>query len=135
MRIFIRNTFLLIAMLIGGVEAMAIEEAKYTVILKEDNFEIRDYAPYVLAETVVEGDLENAGNEAFSSLFDYISGNNQSQEKDVMTAPFSQEAAGEKIDMTAPVGQQHRDKKWNKIGQPPFSSVFFVDDLQWFAVK
>jgi len=112
MRTFIRNTFLLTVMLIGGVEAMAIEEAKYTVVLKEDNFEIRDYEPYVLAETVVEGDLENAGNEAFSSLFDYISGNNQSQEKVAMTAPVSQEAAGEKIDMTAPVGQQRRDKKW-----------------------
>ena len=111
MKAFIRN-ILFTAMLLGGVDAMAIEEAKYTVVLKENDFEIRDYAPHVLAETIVEGDLEGAGNEAFRSLFDYISGNNQRQDKLAMTAPVSQEVAGEKIDMTAPVGQQRLEKKW-----------------------
>jgi len=91
---------------------MAIEEAKYTVVTKEDNFEIRDYAPHVVAETVVEGDLEGAGNEAFSSLFQYIAGNNQRQDKVAMTAPVSQEPGGQKIDMTTPVGQQRLEEKW-----------------------
>ena len=91
---------------------MAIEEAKYTVVTREDNFEIRDYAPHVVAETVVEGDLEGAGNEAFSSLFQYIAGNNQRQDKVAMTAPVSQEPGGQKIDMTTPVGQQRLEEKW-----------------------
>ena len=52
--------------------AINIEEAKYQVVSKDNNFEIRDYAPHVVAETVVEGSLEDAGNKAFSRLFDYI---------------------------------------------------------------
>jgi effector-binding domain-containing protein len=91
---------------------MAIEEAKYTVVEKRDNFEIRDYAPHILAITLVDGDLEKAGNQAFAYLFDYISGNNQAQGKIAMTTPVSQEAVGRKIDMTAPVGQQRSDGKW-----------------------
>ena len=92
--------------------AMAIEEAEYTVVEQEENLEIREYAPHILAVTHVEGDMESAGNEAFGYLFDYISGNNQGQKKIEMTAPVSQEAAGEKIEMTAPVGQQRTGEKW-----------------------
>ena len=112
MREFLCAVFVLTAMFVGGVDVMAIEEAKYTVVTREDNFEIRDYAPHVVAETVVEGDLEGAGNEAFSSLFQYIAGNNQRQDKVAMTAPVSQEPGGQKIDMTTPVGQQRLEEKW-----------------------
>jgi len=92
--------------------AMAIEEAKYSVVVKDDNIEVREYSPYVLAETLVEGDLEEAGNKAFNKLFQYISGNNKSRDKLAMTAPVSQESAGEKIDMTAPVGQKKQGEQW-----------------------
>jgi effector-binding domain-containing protein len=94
------------------MDAMAIEEAAYKVLKKDNHFEIRDYAPHILAETVVEGDLEEAGNKAFSRLFRYISGENRSRQKVAMTAPVSQEATGEKITMTAPVGQQRVQEKW-----------------------
>lgn len=96
----------------GVMDAMAIEEASYTVVDKENDFEIRDYAPYVLAETVVEGDLEEAGDKAFNRLFRYISGANRSREKIAMTAPVSQQPKGEKIKMTAPVGQQRVQEGW-----------------------
>ncbi|MBN2438289.1 MAG: heme-binding protein [Deltaproteobacteria bacterium] len=91
---------------------MAIEEAAYNVLKKDNNFEIRDYTPHILAETVVEGDLEEAGNRAFNRLFRYISGENRSREKVTMTAPVSQKPMGEKIQMTAPVGQQRVQEKW-----------------------
>jgi effector-binding domain-containing protein len=91
---------------------MAIEEATYTVLEKDDIFEIRDYAPHILAETVVEGSLEDAGSKAFNRLFSYISGNNRSRDKVAMTAPVSQEPMGETISMTAPVGQQPARGKW-----------------------
>jgi len=35
---------------------------KYTVLEKEDGFEIRQYDPQIVAETFVEGDLEEVGN-------------------------------------------------------------------------
>lgn len=91
---------------------MAIEEAEYTVVLKEQNFELRRYAPHILAETVVDGDFDSAGSKAFSRLFKYISGNNKFRAKIKMTSPVGQEAASEKIDMTSPVGQQRENGQW-----------------------
>ena len=91
-----------IVIIIGVIDTMAIEEAKYKVLEKDNRFEIRDYAPHILAETIVEGDLEEAGNKAFNRLFRYISGDNRSRTKVAMTAPVSQQPMGEKIKMTAP---------------------------------
>jgi len=98
--------------ILGAMDAMAIEEASYNVLKKDNHFEIRDYAPHILAETIVEGDLEEAGNKAFNRLFRYISGDNRSRDKVAMTAPVSQEPMGNKIKMTAPVGQQRAQGKW-----------------------
>jgi hypothetical protein len=94
------------------MDAMAIEEATYTVVEKDNKFEIRDYTPYILAETIVEGDLKDAGNKAFRILFRYISGDNRSRKKVAMTAPVSQRPQGEKIEMTAPVGQRPVQGNW-----------------------
>jgi len=98
--------------LTGVVTAMATEEAPYTVIKTNDIFELREYAPQVLAEIIVDGDLEGAGNKAFRPLFRYISGDNKSRDKIAMTAPVAQEQNGEKISMTAPVSQQSIQGKW-----------------------
>jgi hypothetical protein len=98
--------------IIGAIDAMAIEEATYDVVKRDNIFEIRDYAPHILAETVVEGDLDQAGSKAFRKLFRYISGDNLSRDKLAMTAPVSQEPKGEKIEMTAPVGQQRVQERW-----------------------
>lgn len=92
--------------------AMATEEAKYTLVKKDNGFEIRDYASLVVAETIVEGELEDAGSAAFNRLFRYISGNNRPQEKIAMTAPVSQQRAGQKIAMTAPVAQEPLGDRW-----------------------
>ena len=105
-------TAILLLLLTGATTAMATEEAPYTVIKTDDIFELREYAPQVLAEIIVDGDLEGAGNKAFRPLFRYISGDNKSRGKIAMTAPVSQEQKGEKISMTAPVSQQSVQGKW-----------------------
>jgi len=97
---------------LGSTEVMAIEEARYEVISKDGKFEIRDYASHVLAETVVEGNLEDAGSKAFNRLFQYISGNNKTRDKVAMTAPVSQQPTSEKIAMTAPVAQRRAGENW-----------------------
>jgi hypothetical protein len=102
---------LVVSILAGGC-SVTIEEAKYRVVSKDGNCEIREYAPYVIAETVVEGTLEGAGNKAFNRLFGYISGKNRSRGKIAMTSPVSQEATSEKIAMTSPVGQQSVEGGW-----------------------
>jgi len=98
--------------ILGRTSAMAVDEASYTVVERDGRFEIRDYAPQILAEVVTDGSLENAGNEAFGTLFRYISGRNRAKAKVAMTAPVGQEAAQEKIPMTAPVGQQATGSQW-----------------------
>jgi hypothetical protein len=88
---------------------MAIEEPSFRVLERDGAFELREYAPHLLAETRVESDFESAGNVAFQRLFRYISGDNTAQQKIAMTAPVTQTSAaasGEKIAMTAPVSQQ-----------------------------
>ncbi len=86
---------------------MAIEEPSYVVKKKADQYEIRDYSGYCVAETLVQANFENSGNQAFRILADYIFGNNRSKVKIAMTAPVtqSQSAKAEKIAMTAPVSQ------------------------------
>ena len=53
---------LCVSSLMVNKSAIAIEKAKYTVLEKEDGFEIRKYDPQIVAETFVEGDLKKAGN-------------------------------------------------------------------------
>jgi hypothetical protein len=91
--------------------AVAIEEPKYKVMIKEGSFEIRRYEPYLLTETVVEGDFSEVGNEGFRRLFKFISGENRSKQSIPMTAPVSQEVS-KKIEMTAPVQQQKEEGNW-----------------------
>jgi len=105
-------TAILLILLTGAITAMATEEAPYTVLKSDDIFELREYPPQILAEIIVDGDLEGAGNKAFRPLFRYISGGNKSRSTIAMSAPVSQEQQGEKISMTAPVSQQRAQGKW-----------------------
>ncbi len=97
-------TFAAIAAVLASPYAMAIEEPSYKILQQDGSFELREYAPYIVAETRVEASFEEAGSIAFQRLFRYISGNNIAQQKIAMTAPVTQ-SAGEKISMTAPVVQ------------------------------
>lgn len=92
--------------------AMAVEEAKYTVIRSDGDMELRDYEPSIVAETRVEGDFEDASGEAFRTLFRYIDGQNEARDKIAMTAPVSQKQGAQKIAMTAPVSQEAGADGW-----------------------
>jgi hypothetical protein len=111
----------LISFIIFGLAALcfintaeAIEEPKYKVLVKEENFEIRQYEAYLVAETIVEGDFSEVSNEGFRRLFKFISGENRLKQSIPMTAPVSQEAS-KKIEMMAPVQQQKEEGMW-RIG-------------------
>ncbi len=92
--------------------AEAIEEAKYGVLIKEKDFELRQYKAQILAETTVEGDFSEVGNEGFRRLFRFISGENRRRQPIAMTAPVDQKESSEKVEMTAPVNQQKDAGVW-----------------------
>jgi len=83
----------------------AIEEPSYEVVQQLDGAEVRQYAPYVVAQVLVSGPADKAGSEAFPILAGYIFGKNKGARKLAMTAPVTQAAVPEKLEMTAPVTQ------------------------------
>jgi hypothetical protein len=100
-----------------GTATMAIEEPRFTVVETAERIELREYAPMIVAETVVDGDLSTASSRGFRAIAGYIFGNNRPRdgsragERISMTAPVgatpdvaADAGAGERIAMTAPVG-------------------------------
>lgn len=85
--------------------SQAIEEPDFEVIRTFDKVEIRQYAPYVVAEVVLQTSADDAGNQAFPILAGYIFGKNKGEKKFAMTAPVTQTATPVRLDMTAPVTQ------------------------------
>lgn len=96
---------LLLALSVLPLGSHAIEEPDYEVTRQIGDVELRRYAPYVVAEVVVDGAADEAGNRAFPILAGYIFGKNKGEKKYAMTAPVTQTAEPVKMDMTAPVTQ------------------------------
>lgn len=92
-------------LLMSACATEPVEEPSFTTRLAARDFEVRDYAPTIVAEITVQGDPWSARFEGFGPLADYIFANDRSGEKIAMTAPVTQ-APREKIAMTAPVTQQ-----------------------------
>ena len=107
--------------------AMASDEPPHTVIWENDDIQIREYAPMILATVSVTGDMRRAGNAGFRPLADYIFGNNQSRDGNEnteipMTSPVTQ-TRSTKIAMTTPVTQSATGSEtWD---------VSFVMPSQW----
>jgi len=117
----------LVLLALGGIDAVATEEVKYQVLESSGDFELRQYESSLGAETTVEGDFHEVGNEGFRRLFDYISGKNRKKQSIPMTAPVSQEASSEKIPMTAPVNQEKVGGAWRITFLMP--SAFTMETL------
>lgn len=94
--------------LIGSyISINGLEEPRFSLILEEKWYEIRQYAPYIVAEVEVKGTYNEAINDGFRHLAAYIFWGNTTKESIEMTAPVI-EKKSEKIRMTSPV----IDIKW-----------------------
>jgi SOUL heme-binding protein len=116
--------------LLGGLTAMAIaitglvasqtfagddiETPRYEVVSTHDAFEVRRYAPRLVAEVEVTGSPREATSAGFRVLADYIFGNNTARGSIAMTAPVDRRATSEPIAMTAPVDRRKvgEDERW-----------------------
>ena len=105
------RSFLTLLLAASPLLSHAIEEPGYEVTQKVGAVELRRYAPYVVAEVVLNSTAEAAGNQAFPILAGYIFGKNKGAQKFAMTAPVTQQSASSaaepmRMAMTAPVTQQ-----------------------------
>lgn len=101
---FLRAAFLLLiwllVLLLPFKFAMATETPRYTVISTEGDIEIRRYEPRIVAEVLVDGDLDDASGKGFRLLADFIFGKNQISSDQPVSVSADTSA---KIAMTAPV--------------------------------
>ena len=89
---------------------MATPEPSYTLLEQLDGFELRTYAPKVIAQTEVTGDYDAASRKGFKILANYIFGNN-SVSDEVSTMDDAKDAKNSaKISMTAPVIMKPSDQ-------------------------
>jgi hypothetical protein len=103
---------------------MATEEPKFSIIEESEPFELRAYAPQLIAEVKVEGDLDTASSQGFRLIAAFIFGQNQVSEKISMTAPVAIETAQRtKIAMTVPVGIEASKESATGVNQWLFSFV------------
>jgi hypothetical protein len=110
---FLQRIIFASILLAVGNAVMATEEPAYTVVKAYDTFEVREYAPYAVAQTTVAGDADEAANQGFRILAGYIFGKNKGERKIEMTAPVTQAVSEPvKIAMTAPVTQSPASSGW-----------------------
>lgn len=100
------------ALLTSGCNMGQYEEPRYTQAQPEtDGIEIRNYESRIVAQVRVSGEREEAINQGFRLIADYIFGNNTPKASISMTTPVIQQAAsGKEIAMTTPVIQQGAGK-------------------------
>jgi len=91
--------------LAGYLPTMGIETPKYKLVNKANGYEVRTYAPHIIAEVEVSGSYGDTLNQGFRKVSDYIFGNNTAKGAIATAAPVLHEKqpASEKIAMTAPV--------------------------------
>ena len=117
---------ILIVGVLAGPVMSDVEKPDYKVIQSEQNIEIRQYEPMIIAEVEVDGKREDAIGDGFRLLADYIFGNNTVQQVISMTAPVQQKE-NQNIAMTAPVQQQSMGKSWRMSFVMP--SKYSMDSL------
>ena len=96
-------------------QLMATEEPDFTLIYKEKSFEIREYAPRIIAQVKINGNFDEASSTGFRGLADFIFGNNSinnESKKISMTAPVIAEPTSKQIPMTAPVLAEEKNNQW-----------------------
>ena len=85
------SVILISGIVFSGFMMSRVEQAKYTIEQSDGNFEVRDYAPALVAEVDVRNERGQALSEGFRSIADYIFGNNLTNQKVAMTAPVTQQ--------------------------------------------
>lgn len=90
-----------------------IEQPAYQVLSKAGGYEIRRYEPYIVAQTTVSGDYNDAMSNGFREIAGYIFGGNSANKEISMTSPVleNEQDTSKTIAMTAPVLETGTDNQ------------------------
>ena len=106
---------------------MAIEEANYEVVEKNSIYEIRKYSDRLAVETITDNQ-----NSSFRKLFNYISGNNKTNEEIKMTTPVTRIEKEGRMTMQFYLPQKFNQ---NNVPDPKRSDVEIINiEGGYFAV-
>lgn len=114
-KIFVAILLIVVVLVFGaamiGPIMSNVEVPAYKILKKEQNIEIRQYPPLIIAEVKTAGSRQDAIGDGFRILADFIFGNNEGEKQLSMNGPITQQQ-GIKIAMTAPVQQEKTDTEW-----------------------
>lgn len=114
-KIFVAILVLIVVLVFGaamiGPIMSNVEVPAYKILKKEQNIEIRQYPPLIIAEVKTAGSRQASISDGFRILADFIFGNNEGEKQLSMNGPITQQE-GIKIAMTAPVQQEKTDAEW-----------------------
>lgn len=119
-----------VAMLVFVFVVQNVEQPSYASVLRDGDYEIRDYPALVVAEVKRGGEREQGLREGFGPLARYIFARERGGQQIAMTAPVEQQVLtpDEKIAMTAPVTQSRSgDGQW--VVRFIMPSEFKLEDL------
>ena len=129
-KIFVAILVLIVVLVFGaamiGPIMSNVEVPAYKILKKEQNIEIRQYPPLIIAEVKTAGSRQASISDGFRILADFIFGNNEGEKQLSMNGPITQQE-GIKIAMTAPVQQEKTDAEWATSFIMP--SKFSIDTI------
>ena len=102
--VYLLSSFLISSCSLLGIQSE--ESPIYKVLIKDGDFEIREYESYIVAKTTVKGTYKENSGKAFRILAGYIFGKNRSDQDIAMTSPVKVQTKAEKIPMTSPLKAQ-----------------------------
>ena len=108
-------------------KSMAYEESNYEIVKKNDVYEIRKYPDRLAVETI-----EHNQNSGFRKLFNYITGNNKTNEEIKMTVPVTRIEKNGNMTM-----QFYLPSKYNQDSAPePLSNEVKIVNIEggYYAV-
>ncbi|MGJ5130348.1 SOUL family heme-binding protein [Bradyrhizobium oligotrophicum] len=109
------------AAIAAGPLMSRVEHPRYDVVSRDGDFEIRAYAPMIIAQAEVQGARKPAIEEGFRIIAGYIFGANRAKAKIAMTAPVQQQATA-----LPTAGDETASDRW---------SVSFVMPSNWTLQK
>lgn len=87
------------------------ETLNYKTISKSNEFEIREYSSYIVAQIELVNSNTDQSSDAFKILAGYIFGNKKSKNDISMTSPVIEQKS-QKISMTSPVNELNIDGRY-----------------------